>query len=188
MKDTSKILNDIISVTRDGKEFYEHAASKVDDSELMTLFARMATVKGQIVSGLSTEIKAIGDTPADKGTLAGDLNQMYGDLRALLGNKDYAYVAKLEDSEDRLLKAFDQALADEETPASTGEILRRYLPPEKQLSRLKLFLYWHSQSLFFGHAFYSTVRTAATLAEAVEKIEGALGGSPAAPGVPGHDC
>ncbi len=128
MNNSTKILNDIISVTRDGKEFYEHAATKVDDSELMTLFARMAAVKGQIVAGLSTEIKAMGDKPAEKGTLAGDLSQMYGDLRALLGNKDYAYVSKLEDSEDRLLKAFDEALADEDTPASTGEILRRYLP------------------------------------------------------------
>ena len=128
MNNSSKILNDIISVTRDGKEFYEHAASKVDDSELMTLFARMATVKGQIVSGLSTEIKAVGDTPTEKGTLAGDLSQMYGDLRALLGNKDYAYVAKLEDSEDRLLKAFDEAMADKDTPASTREILGRFLP------------------------------------------------------------
>jgi len=128
MNNSTKILNDIISVTRDGKEFYEHAASKVDDSELMTLFARMATVKGQIVAGLSNEIKAMGDKPAEKGTLAGDLSQLYGDLRALLGNKDYAYVAKLEDSEDRLLKAFGEAIADADTPASTREILGRYLP------------------------------------------------------------
>ena len=128
MNNSTKILNDIISVTRDGKEFYEHAATKVDDSELMTLFARMAAVKGQVVSGLSSEIEAMGDEPAEKGTLAGDLSQMYGDLRALLGNKDYAYVAQLEDSEDRLLKAFDAALADTDTPASTREILSRYLP------------------------------------------------------------
>jgi len=128
MNNSTKILNDIISVTRDGKEFYEHAATKVDDSELMILFARMATVKGQVVTGLSIEIKAMDDKPAEKGTLAGDVSQMYGDLRALLGNKDYAYVAQLEDSEDRLLKAFDAALADTDTPASTREILTRYLP------------------------------------------------------------
>lgn len=128
MNNSSKILNDIISVTRDGKDFYEHAATKVDDSELMTLFARMATVKGQIVSGLSAEIKAMGDKPAEKGTMAGDMSQMYGDLRAMLGNKDYAYVAKLEDSEDRLLKAFDEAIADKDTPATTRDILGRFLP------------------------------------------------------------
>lgn len=128
MNNSTKILNDIISVTRDGKEFYEHAATKVDDSELMTLFARMATVKGQIVSGLSTEIKAMGDKPAEKGTMAGDMSQMYGDLRAMLGNKDYAYVAKLEDSEDRLLKAFDEAIGDKDTPAIARDILGRFLP------------------------------------------------------------
>lgn len=128
MNSTSKILNEIISVTRDGKEFYEHAASKVDDSELMTLFARMAAVKGQIVSGLSTEVKSLGEQPTETGTWSGNLSQMYGDLRAVLGDKDYAYVAKLEDSEDRLLKAFVETIADADTPASVREILNRYMP------------------------------------------------------------
>lgn len=128
MNNSTKILNDIISVTRNGKEFYEHAATKVDDSELMNLFARMATVKGQIVAGLATEVKALGDKPAEKGTMAGDLKQMYGDLRALLGDKKYAYVAQLENSEDRLLKAFDEAIADKDTPVTTREILGRFLP------------------------------------------------------------
>lgn len=136
MHDTSKILNDIISVTRDGQEFYEHAATKVDDSELMTLFARMAAVKGQIVSGLSTEVKALGEQPAETGTWTGNLSQMYGDLRAVLGDKDYAYVAKLEDSEDRLLKAFDETIADVDTPASVREILGRYLPEVRSCHEL----------------------------------------------------
>jgi uncharacterized protein (TIGR02284 family) len=94
----------------------------------MTLFARMATVKGQIVTGLSNEIKAVGDKPAEKGTLAGDMQQMYGDVRALLGDRKYAYVAQLEDSEDRLLKAFNDAITDSDTPATTRDILVRYLP------------------------------------------------------------
>jgi uncharacterized protein (TIGR02284 family) len=128
MKTNIHILNDVVSVTRDGKSFYEHAASKVDDVELKTLFTRMAAVKGEIVSGLSTQIKAMGATPSDHGTWVGEIEQRYGELRALLGDKNYAYVAQLEDSEDRLLKAFDQAIKDQDTPAAARDVLNRFLP------------------------------------------------------------
>ena len=46
---TANALNDLISIARDGKDFYEEAAQKVDDAELKTLFARIATTKAQIV-------------------------------------------------------------------------------------------------------------------------------------------
>ena len=43
-------LNDLIEIARDGKSFYEEAATKVKDAELAALFTRIAGVKGRIVS------------------------------------------------------------------------------------------------------------------------------------------
>jgi uncharacterized protein (TIGR02284 family) len=128
MNNTTKILNDLVSVTHDGKSFYEHAANNVGDPELKALFTRMASVKDQIVTGLSSEIKALGEKPSETGTWAGDMSKLYGDLRAMVGDKKYAYVAQLEDSEDRLLKAFDEAIRDKDTPVSVRDVLNRFLP------------------------------------------------------------
>ncbi|HMB57911.1 MAG TPA: PA2169 family four-helix-bundle protein [Arenimonas sp.] len=128
----NKHLNDLVAVARDGKDFYEYAATRVDDQELKSLFTRMAGIKGEIVQGLSSEIKATGDVPTQSGTIVGDMNKLYGSVRALLGNKDYAYVAQLEESEDRLLKAFNIAIADKDTTATALAVLNRLLLQVRQ--------------------------------------------------------
>ncbi|MBD4095395.1 PA2169 family four-helix-bundle protein, partial [Xanthomonas citri pv. citri] len=46
---TEHSLNDLIAISRDGKDFYEEAAAKVGDAELATLFRRIAGVKSDIV-------------------------------------------------------------------------------------------------------------------------------------------
>ena len=128
MNHSTHILNDLVSATRDGKGFYEYAATAVTNPELKTLFTRLAKVKGEIVLGLSNEIRATGDKPADTGTWSGDFNKLYGEVRALLGDKHYAYVTQLEESEDRLLKAFNKALDDKDTTAHARTIITRYMP------------------------------------------------------------
>ena len=128
MNHSNHILNDLVSATRDGKSFYEHAAKKVDNPELKELFIRLAKIKGEIVHGLSNEIRSVGETPAEVGTWSGDFHKLYGDVRARLGEKNYAYVARLEDSEDRLLKAFEKALNDENVSASAHAVIIDFMP------------------------------------------------------------
>jgi len=128
MNHSNHILNDLVSATRDGKSFYEHAATKVTSPELKDLFVRLAKLKGEIVDGLSNEIRAVGETPSEVGTWSGDFHKLYGDLRAHLGDKNYAYVARLEDSEDRLLKAFEKALDDSNTTGSAHEVITTFMP------------------------------------------------------------
>ncbi|MEO8742741.1 MAG: PA2169 family four-helix-bundle protein, partial [Lysobacteraceae bacterium] len=74
------------------------------------------------------EIWAAGETPADSGTWRGDFTKLYAKVRATLSDKNFAYVAELEDSEDQLLKAFDKALLDEETTPHAHTVITRYMP------------------------------------------------------------
>lgn len=127
MNHSNQVLNDLVSVTRDGKTFYEYAATAVTDSELKTTFIRLAKVKGEIVDGLSTEIRAGGEKPADSGTWSGDFTKLYTKIRATLGDKNFAYVAELEDSEDQLLKAFAKALHDKNTTPHAHTVITRYM-------------------------------------------------------------
>jgi len=111
-------LNDLIQIARDGEDFYLDAASKVQAPELSALFTRIAGVKTDIVTRLSAVVAAAGGTPAEHGTLVGAMQQFYGKVRATLGDTTYGYVAELEESEDRLLKAFQDTLTDADTPAA----------------------------------------------------------------------
>ena len=128
MNPSNDKLNDLVSIARDGKDFYEHAATKVSDPELKSLFSTLALIKAQIVSELSSEIRATGDKPSQSGTLVGEISKLYGELRALAGSKDYAYVAQLEQAEDRLLKAFDDVRLDKDISPHALTVLTRLGP------------------------------------------------------------
>lgn len=121
-------LNDLIEIARDGSQFYSEAAKKVDNPQLSALFGRMATHKHDIVQGLSSDVAASGGKPAEHGTMVGSMHQMYGKARAALGDTDYAYVAELEASEDRLLEAFKDTIHDKDTPAAARMAAEQFMP------------------------------------------------------------
>lgn len=125
---TAHSLNDLIAIARDGQEFYAEAAKHVDDTALAGLFTRIAGVKSRIVSDLGATVQAAGGTPDEHGTLVGSMQQVYGKVRAAFGDKEYGYVAELEESEDRLLKAFNETIADQDTPADARAAAQRLLP------------------------------------------------------------
>jgi uncharacterized protein (TIGR02284 family) len=56
------------------------------------------------------------------------MQQVYGKVRAAFGDKEYGYVAELEESEDRLLKAFKETIADESTPQAARTAAQELLP------------------------------------------------------------
>jgi len=132
MNHSNDILNDLVSTARDGQEFYEHAATQVKDRQLKTLFNRIANVKANIVQALSNEVRSSGDKPATTGTWHGDFNRFYGEVRAMLGRKDYAFVAQLEESEDQLVKAFDKAMNSDETSPHARSVIASFLPEVRE--------------------------------------------------------
>jgi uncharacterized protein (TIGR02284 family) len=131
MSTESKIqhtLNDLIEIARDGADFYAEAAGKVENAELSTLFTQMAGHKREIVTGLSADVAAAGGNPADHGTMVGSMQQAYGNVRSALGDNNYGYVAQLEEAEDRLLKAFKETIADNDTPSAARAAAQKHMP------------------------------------------------------------
>lgn len=128
MNKTEHTLNDLIQIARDGQTFYTEAAGKVNDAELSALFTRIAAVKAEIIAAFGAAVAAAGGTPAEHGTVVGSMQKMYGRLRASLGDTTYGYVAELEESEDRLLGAFRDALNDADTPPLARQEITRLLP------------------------------------------------------------
>ena len=121
-------LNDLIEIARDGNQFYTDAAEKVKAPELSALFGQMAAHKREIVDGLSADVAATGGKPAEHGTMVGSMQELYGKVRAAFGDTNYGYVAELEQSEDRLLKAFKDTIADSDTPPQARAAAERFLP------------------------------------------------------------
>ena len=139
--DTTHALNNLIEICRDGINFYRDAAQKVEDAQLQALFGRMAQAKADLVQALGTEVRLEGDKPAEKGTLVGEFQKIYGELRAKFGDKRYGFVAELEQVEDRLLAAFQRAAFDDDSPLAVRTAASMHLPEvracHEEMARLK---------------------------------------------------
>ncbi|MDR3389136.1 MAG: PA2169 family four-helix-bundle protein [Rudaea sp.] len=126
-KDTAT-LNDMIEVLNDGKKFYEEAATQIRRADLKALFSRMARTKDSIASDLRTAVVASGAKPAEGGSFAGALRTAYAEIATKLSSdKDYTYIAQLEEFEDRILHAFQNAQSKSEDEG-VRTIAQRYMP------------------------------------------------------------
>lgn len=108
-------LNELIEITRDGQHFYQHAMEEVKDVELQHLFRDMAQAKTHIIQALSVKVAAqqqqpAQEQPAQGGTMAGKMREIYADTKARLGHADAVYVDQLDQTEERILTAFEDAL------------------------------------------------------------------------------
>lgn len=111
MSNKTDQLNELIAIIRDGQRFYEHAHGEVRDVRLQALFRDMSQTKNQVIQALSVKVAANQEEPTSSGTVVGKLRQVYADARATLSSDEEAtYVAQLEEAEDRILHAFEDAL------------------------------------------------------------------------------
>ncbi len=120
-------LNDLIEVLNDGKDFYEEASDHVHP-DLAAVFKRMARTKAAITADLSGMVVSRGDHPSESGSFSGSLRKLYAELRASIAqNEETTYIVQLEEFEDRILHAFEDAV-EKSDDVGVREISRRYLP------------------------------------------------------------
>ncbi len=133
MSKTTANLNDLIEVLNDGITFYDDAASSTGNSAYRQLFLRMATSKRAIVNDLKVHVSQHGEQPADGGTIAGALRKTYADVRARMSSDpDAQYIDHLEETEDRILQAFQDGLTTSEN-AEVRQIAQQYLPDVRRM-------------------------------------------------------
>jgi uncharacterized protein (TIGR02284 family) len=144
MTNLATTLNELIEITRDGQVFYSDAVNRVDNPHLKIVFRGMIDAKSQLINALSEHVRTHGEQPSTDGTFAGSFRKSYAETKARLSDrKDATFVAQLEQSEDRLLQAFDHAAKDSNDSA-LQEIVARYLPKvrlcHEQMLNLKILL------------------------------------------------
>jgi len=120
-------LNEMIEVLEDGRKFYSEAAAKVGRADLKALFQDLAKTKEIICNDLKTAAKNADQSPPHHGSLTGMLHILYAEVRAKLSSdKDYTYIAALEESEDRILHVFGDAIVNSED-SSVRTIAKKHL-------------------------------------------------------------
>lgn len=120
-------VKDLIQIANDGASFYERATEKVQNPELRRVFSDMGQHKRDLVASLGTQLDD--RSPSDVGgTVVGTFHRAYTELLAAVSSNDEkVYVSQLEETEDRLLAGFREAIEDEKDP-KIKTILQDHLP------------------------------------------------------------
>lgn len=121
-------LQELVSIARDGARFYDEAGKEVKEPALKLLFLRMADQKRSLINSLAGKLAANHEDVPTDGTVIGKLRRVYTDLRSSLSsNEAKVYVSQLEETEDRLLEHFEDALKKTDD-ASVRSVLQTHMP------------------------------------------------------------
>ena len=126
-ENVQEVLNDLIRINNDRIEGYERAVddTKDNDTDLQSMFHRMADESKQYASELESEVRRFGgDVPSDT-TVSGKIYRLWMDLKSkVTGNSRKSILESCEFGEDAAQKAYEEALkANTELPSDLRQLI-----------------------------------------------------------------
>ena len=136
------ILKTLTSTLNDSVNGYRDAAENAEGSQFKQIFRDNASERARVAGELASEVRRLGGTPDEDGTILGKTHQAFLDLKAAVtGRNDKAIINEVERGEDYLKEKFEAALADDKLTTESREIVERaYQSVRKghdQISQLK---------------------------------------------------
>ncbi|WP_235512736.1 PA2169 family four-helix-bundle protein [Sphingomonas sp. Leaf17] len=121
-------LNGLIETTLDSVDGYTEAAKDAENARFVGLFNDRAAERRQVATTLQQEVRSLGGTPDDDGTVLAGAHRIFLNLKAAVtGRDDKAIVNEVERGEDHIKAKFEKALADTDlTPATRQAIQDAY--------------------------------------------------------------
>ena len=140
--DNTTILKTLTSTLNDSVNVYRDAAENAEGSQFQQIFRDNASERERVAGELAGEVRRLGGTPDEDGTVLGKTHQAFLDLKAAVtGRDDKAIINEVERGEDYLKEKFEAALAGYKLTTESREIVERaYQSVRKghdQISQLK---------------------------------------------------
>ena len=136
------ILKTLTSTLNDSVNGYREAAEHAEGEQFREVFRTNASERERVAGELAGEVRRLGGTPDEDGTMLGKTHQVFLDLKAAVtGRDDKSIINEVERGEDYLKEKFETALeSDDLAPESRDVLDRAYQSVRKghhQISQLK---------------------------------------------------
>src|ERR1041384_7024036 len=95
-----EVLNTLIETTLDSADGYSQAATNADRSGYKDVFIRWADDRRQVVMQLQGQVRRLGGTPEDDGSILAAGHRMFLKLRDSVTSGDESVVDEVERGED----------------------------------------------------------------------------------------
>jgi uncharacterized protein (TIGR02284 family) len=138
IEDTISHLNRLIETCKNGELGYAEAARKVEDTRLQTLLEGYSKERAGFVRALQAEVKKLGGTPADSGTLGAALHRGWLDFKAVatLGDGG-AILSACETGEDSAWTHYKNVIDSDITGDSRKMVEKQWEKVKEAISHLQ---------------------------------------------------
>jgi uncharacterized protein (TIGR02284 family) len=123
-KDDVALLNDLIATLIDSADGYEQAAEVTDQQNLKSEFLNLASQRRRIIEEFRGQVRRLGGTPEDDGTLLAAAHRQFLNLRSAFQSGAKAALGEVERGEDHIKNKFESALANTQAGAQTLAFVR----------------------------------------------------------------
>jgi uncharacterized protein (TIGR02284 family) len=119
------VLNELTSLCLDSARGYREAATQGKDSTLAETFESRAAERDRVASELQEEVRSMGGTPAEHGTIAGSAHRVMLDVRTMLGDNAKAAIDEVERGEDVIKGRFEKAMSRDDISMPVKTLISR---------------------------------------------------------------
>ncbi|HEY4345438.1 MAG TPA: PA2169 family four-helix-bundle protein [Parvibaculum sp.] len=112
VKHDIKILNGLIETTLDSAHGYGESAKEAKNPTFKSLFERRSMERKQLTAQLQAQVRTLGGTPEDDGTVLAAAHRVFLDLKSKVTGDDQSVVNEVERGEDHIKAKFEDALKD----------------------------------------------------------------------------
>lgn len=116
-KSVKNNLKNVLDICRDGAEGYIHAAERLENDEISTIFRRLSQQRKLFAEELKNDARDLGLELDDSGTVKGFLHRNWLDLKSKVTKDDIiAVVDTAKTGEHKAVDTYDEAINDESMP------------------------------------------------------------------------
>jgi len=114
------VLNSLIETTLDSADGYRRSAEEATNHRFSSEFRDRANERQQVVSRLQEEVRRLGGTPEDDGSVLAAAHRAFLSIRdRLTGSDDKSVLAEVDRGESYLDEKWQAALKDDQLSAET---------------------------------------------------------------------
>ena len=121
-----KVLNSLIETTIDSVDGYRRSAQEATNSRFSAAFLERANEREEIVSKLRDQVRKLGGTPEDDGTVLASAHRAFVSLRdKVTGSDDKSVIAEVDHGESYLNEKWETALQDNDLSTETRSLIQQ---------------------------------------------------------------
>lgn len=122
------VLNSLIETVIDSADGYTHAIKETETSRFSEIFARRGAERQSLTRQLQMQVRNLGGTPEDDGTMLASAHRVFINLRHAVAGGDVAVIDEVEAGEDHIKAKFEEAMENNNvSPATKALIAEAYV-------------------------------------------------------------